>query len=178
MGLFHPTIKNLNCSMSPPSLDHYWYQHFTFYHDKTIYLCLGDNPVSTCISYNTDRNSWKTHTIPGSRHKYFSSVVLRNTLYIIGGNIVGNFHIAAASTPLPLTETPIMTPVPNLSYEGTNQCVVKIDEDNLVVIGGGSYRLARATQYNTQTNTETKLPTLKRKRQNHACVAVEIDSKK
>ena len=176
ISVYHPTVDNVACSISPPTLNKDWSYHSTFYHDNTIHLCGGySGTASICISHSKGTEGWKTHTLTTSR-KSHSSVVLHNRVYFIGGKDSSDNYVGAESTPLPLTDTPVLTTEHNLDYNGQYPCVAKIDEDTLVVTGGvdSSWNyLTTVATYNVKTRTYTQLPPLKQGRAYHGCGVLE-----
>ena len=100
-----------------------------------------------------------------------------NTLFLIGGSHKGDAE--SVSTTLPLTDKPVFTPVPNLSYKGRSQCTAKLDQNTFVITGGSNYTptLRDVTRYNVVDGTYETLSQLQQERTDHGCIVLKVNTK-
>ena len=183
MELYHPTLGSPSCKSPPPQLTQDWAFHTTFIHNSTIYLCGGYTyyHYSTCHSLTTGASSWSSHHLPSQVGERLSSAVLGDRLFYIGGYHYSssNYYSATYAT-LPLSSSPTLTPVPNLSYKGRYPCVAKISPTTFVITGGYKYpgRLSTVILYNNEEQSETPLASLPSPpRYEHRCISLQEEVK-
>ena len=141
------------------------------------FVCDGGSQyeeVNDCYIFQ-DAEWKKTVSLP-EQSRLSGSTVINNTLLWIGGNYVTyNQKLSLLVDPYEGT----VQPGPELPYNVGYQCMVNINEDLVMFIGGfnGTYFLDETRIYSFTQNSWEMGPTLTRARFGSACALITLGSK-
>ena len=122
---------------------------------------------------------WKKSVSLPERSRYSGSTVINNTYLWIGGNYYGyNQKLSLLVDPYEGT----VQPGPEIPFNVGGQCMVNINEDRVMFIGGiggynGTTSLAETRIYSFAQNSWEMGPTLTRARNGPACALITLGSK-
>ena len=139
--------------------------------DKTPVICSGikHTRVSKCYYHVRNSNSWKLIGNMNTARWGAASIVINSKLWVIGGYNIGEFTDTTEF--IDMRNVGQITYGPRLTEGRAFHCVVKLNEDETMIIGADfPTSLRRKTEiYNTINGNWRDGPTLNNDRRHSAC---------